>query len=186
MLFVLDHKIFTYVMTALTIYALFGDDLRLLFFTKSADWLFNLLTSISMLAFVFEIVISAIAKTEEYLFSFYFWLDVIATISLIFDISWVWDQITGVDDIEASQLGQLMRAGRGARVGTKAGRIVRIVRILRLVRIMKLYKHSKAALKNEDGSPKSSVQKTKALATKNAEASSAQRRTAFTERKAFS
>lgn len=45
-----------------------------------------------------------------------------------------------------------MRAGRGARVGTKAGRIVRIVRILRLVRIMKLYKHSQAALnKNEDG-----------------------------------
>ena len=146
MLFVLDHKVFTYIMTALTVYALFGDDLRLLFFTKSADWLFNLLTSISMLAFVVEIVISAIAKRDEYLFSFYFWLDVIATISLIFDISWVWDQITGVDDIEASQLGQLMRAGRGARVGTKAGRIVRIVRILRLVRIMKLYKHSKAAL----------------------------------------
>jgi len=57
MLFVLDHKVFTYVMTALTIHALFGDDLRLLFFTKSADWLFNLLTSISMLAFVFEIEI---------------------------------------------------------------------------------------------------------------------------------
>jgi hypothetical protein len=154
MLFVLDHKVFTYIMTALTIYALFGDDIRLLLFTKPADWVFDLLTSFSMLAFVVEIIISSIAK-KEYLFSFYFWLDVIATISLIFDISWVWDEITGVDDVEASQLGQLMRAGRGARVGTKAGRIVRIVRILRLVRIMKLYKHSKAALK-EDASPKSS------------------------------
>lgn len=39
-----------------------------------------------------------------------------------------------------------MRAGRGARAGTKAGRIVRIVRILRLVRIMKLYKHSQTAI----------------------------------------
>ena len=44
-----------------------------------------------------------------------------------------------------------MRAGRGARVGTRAGRIVRIVRILRLVRVMKLYKHSKAMAASEEG-----------------------------------
>ena len=102
MIIVLDHKVFTYIMTALTVYALFGDDLRLLFFTKSADFFFDLLTSISMLAFVVEIVISSIAKKDEYLFSFYFWLDVIATISLILDISWIWNEITGVDDVEAS------------------------------------------------------------------------------------
>jgi len=91
MLFVLDHKMFTYIMTALTIYALFGDDMRLLFFPKSADFTFNVLTSISMFAFIFEIVVSSTAKRDEYLFSFYFWLDVTATISLILDIGWVWD-----------------------------------------------------------------------------------------------
>lgn len=53
-----------------------------------------------MLAFILEIAMSSSAKGDEYLFSFYFWLDVIATMSLVFDISWVWDQITGVDDIE--------------------------------------------------------------------------------------
>lgn len=152
LLFILDHKVFTYIMTSLTIYALFGDDVRLLIFTKPADSVFNILTLIAMFAFICEIAISSIAKREEYLFSFYFWLDLIATLSLIFDISWLWDMMTGVDDIEASSLTQLMRAGRGARVGTKAGRIVRIVRILRLVRIMKLYKHSQAALKSEDES----------------------------------
>ena len=91
MLFILDHKVFTYIMTALTMYALFGDDFKLLLFQKSADSTFDVLTTISMAAFLFEIVVSSVAKTEEYLFSFYFWLDVIATISLIFDISWAWD-----------------------------------------------------------------------------------------------
>ena len=47
-----------------------------------------------MLAFVVEIVIFATVKRDGYLLIFYFWLDVIATISLIFDISLVWDQIT--------------------------------------------------------------------------------------------
>jgi hypothetical protein len=36
----------------------------------------------------------------------------------------------------------LARAGRGARIGTKAGRIARVVRLARLVRIVKLYKNS--------------------------------------------
>ena len=92
----LDHKWFTYVMTGLTIYALFGDDLRLLLFKKRSDTTFDIFTSIAMLAFIVEIVISSVVKKEEYLFSFYFWLDVISTVSLIFDISWVWDRITGV------------------------------------------------------------------------------------------
>ena len=142
MLFIIDHKAYIYIMTFLTVYALFGDDIRLVFFTKYEDFYFNIMTSIALFAFVVEIIISSLAKREEYLFSFYFWLDVISTMSLIFDISWIWDSLTGVDDVEASSLTQLMRAGRGARVGTKAGRIVRIVRILRLVRVMKLYKHS--------------------------------------------
>ena len=52
-----------------------------------------------MLMFILEILISSFAKKEEYLFSFYFWLDFISTVSLILDISWVWDAVTGVDDI---------------------------------------------------------------------------------------
>ena len=44
----------------------------------------------------------------------------------------------------------MARAGRGARIGTRAGRIVRIVRMLRLVRIVKLYKHAHQAIEEND------------------------------------
>mmetsp|Transcript_40550 Transcript_40550/g.61808 ORF Transcript_40550/g.61808 Transcript_40550/m.61808 type:complete len:92 (+) Transcript_40550:114-389(+) len=90
-------------MTTITVFALFGDDLKLLLTPKSADSTFDLLTLISMIAFILEIIISCLAKTE-YWNSFYFYLDVISTISLLFDISWFWESITGVDDIEGSQL----------------------------------------------------------------------------------
>ena len=91
-------------MTIITIYALLGDDIRVLCFQKSADMAFNIATIVSIFAFVIEIVITVIAKKEEYLFSFYFWLDVISTVSLFFDITFIWDPITGNDDYDASNL----------------------------------------------------------------------------------
>jgi hypothetical protein len=95
-----------------------------------------------MVAFILEIMISLMANKDKYRFSFFFWLDVISTCSLFFDISWVWDPVSEADDVDATSLTQLTRAGRGARAGTKAGRIVRIVRIIRLVRVGKLLKHT--------------------------------------------
>ena len=58
MLVVLESKVFTWIMTLLTVYALFGDDFRLLIFKKDVDNLFNSATVCSMLAFITEIVLS--------------------------------------------------------------------------------------------------------------------------------
>ena len=89
-------------MTIVTLYALFGDDLKLAFFPKSADETFNMITSMVLGIFVVEITINALTQ-ENYFNSFYFWLDVISTISLITDITWIWNAIIGQDeDYDAS------------------------------------------------------------------------------------
>ena len=74
--------------------ALFGDDIRQLAFSKEADDVFYILTIISMVLFLFEVVLASLVK-EDYFLSFYFWLDFISTVSLIFDIGWFWDAILG-------------------------------------------------------------------------------------------
>ena len=48
-----------------------------------------------------------------------------------------------------------MSASRGARVGTKAGRVVRIIRLVRLIRIVKLYKHAQNVI--EEGADKDKI-----------------------------
>ncbi len=48
-----------------------------------------------------------------------------------------------------------MSASRGARVGTKAGRVVRIIRLIRLIRIVKLYKHAQNVI--EEGTEKEKI-----------------------------
>ena len=87
----------TIFMTIITVYALFGDDVKLAFFPKSADETFNLITSIALGVFIIEITINALTQ-DDYFNSFYFWLDVISTLSLVTDITWIWNAMIGQDE----------------------------------------------------------------------------------------
>ena len=148
---IIDHWSFTTWMTILTIYALFGDDLRLLAFAKSADETFYGISVVCLFFFLAEVIAASFAK-ENYWLGFFFWLDVVATVSLIPDIGWIWDPIVGENSggTDAAQASQLARAGRASRAGTRAGRIIRIIRIIRLIRIVKLYKMAQEAREAKD------------------------------------
>lgn len=100
---VIDGSMFTSVMTFVTVYALFGDDLRLALFPADADILFVAFSSVAFFMFLLELVLQSLVKKgylalpacqRKYmnkkdwwrlvaLGSFYFWLDVIATASLV-------------------------------------------------------------------------------------------------------
>jgi len=145
----MNHWAVTLTITLVTLYALFGDDIKIAFFSKSADEAFNVITSIVLGIFVVEISINAWVQ-EGYLNSFYFWLDIVSTLSLITDIQWIWTLFVGQDEDysanNAEQAGQLARAGRGARIGTRAGRITRVIRLVRLIRIGRLWHKANARL----------------------------------------
>ena len=137
--------------TLITLYALFGDDIRMLSFTKAADSGFYILTAICMFFFMLEIVLCSIAR-EGYFLGFYFWLDLIATLSLLLDIGWFWNLLTGqTQDITSSRsLKGSSTAKKSASIGTKAGRIARVIRLIRLIRIVKLYKNANTAMLAEE------------------------------------
>lgn len=145
----MNHWSVTLAMTLVTFYALFGDDLKIAVFTKQDDYVFDYITTVALGLFSLEITLNALCQ-ENYFNSFYFWLDMISTISLITDISWIWNAIIGEqEDYSASnpeQAGQLARAGRGARIGTRAGRITRVIRLIRLIRVGRLWKQANSRL----------------------------------------
>ena len=166
------------VMSLITIWALFSDDVRLCATQLPADIGFEVVISICFFLFILEIILASYAKGQDYLYippnmfkilpgetlvtsikrqlaigSFYFWLDCIATLSLIFEIHW----IIG-DSLSAGV--QTANGGSAARSGARAGRIVRIVRMVRLIRLVRLYKYASkltaketqsAVISNEDG-----------------------------------
>ncbi len=85
---VIEGKYITVLMSMTTIFALFGDDLRLWLTDKSADPYFYAGLSLSFVFFTLEIFINS-CVVNDFKFSFFWWLDIIATLSLIPDIAWV-------------------------------------------------------------------------------------------------
>ena len=144
----LDHPITQIVMTVITIYALFLDDIRILCFHKSADNGFYFVTLIAMIAYTLEIILGSIAL-DGYFMSFFFWLDIVSTLSMIPDCGWIWfplmDSLTDNDSLQdrgTTDIAKTTRSGRVTRI------IIRIIRLMRLFRIVKLYKQVKAAEKS--------------------------------------
>jgi hypothetical protein len=153
----LDSAVIQIMMTIVTLYALIGDDLRLIYAPKMYDYVFTNLTITSLFLFSIEICLSSFGY-ENYLNSFFFWLDLVSTASLITDIepimNWVTGSGTSSDSTNPTTSASntntdsvsIARASRGAKIGSKAGRLTRVIRIIRLVRIVKLYKSANHAI----------------------------------------
>jgi hypothetical protein len=81
-------------------------------------------------------------------------LDIVSTISLVIDITWVFATVT--NDEEGSSdthditgnFKLLSKAGRGVRIGSRAGRIARITRLLRATKLNTIYHNSKINMMN--------------------------------------
>lgn len=82
----------------MTVYALFGDDFRQLVTTKAADPSFNIITIIVMAFFFLEITLSSMA-IEYYFLSLYFFLDLLATITMFTDVTFIWDKVVGNNEL---------------------------------------------------------------------------------------
>lgn len=126
------------VMFFFTVYALFGDDIRILVAPRSADNIFHAISFVYITLFFAELISLCLAK-PRYLFSFYFFIDLIATLSLLIDIPWVWDPIAGTSSMEEQETAQLLQPWAG-RISAASARAGRVVRLLRLVRIVQVYR----------------------------------------------
>ena len=89
---VIDNTIVVLIMTVVTVYALFFDDIRILVFPKSSDDFFYGITLLGMILFTIEIIIASYAK-DGYQGSFFYYLDIVSTVTMIPDCGWIWEPI---------------------------------------------------------------------------------------------
>lgn len=81
-------------MSTITVYSLFFDDIRTIAFDTTKDDICYGITCFCFASFAIEIFFASMAK-EGYFLSFFFWLDVVSTLSMIPDIGWIWDLMVG-------------------------------------------------------------------------------------------
>ena len=157
MLKLLEAQNVVKLMILFTLWSLFSNDIRLAVTPPQADIGFEIVISIIFFVFLFEIIILAYCKprycsipflrirpapskdeesswwsyfNRKFQFgSFYFWLDCIATFSLLMEMSWVVDQ-TSVSSVSGLPIYQ--NIGPSIRAGARASRIIRIGKLMRV------------------------------------------------------
>ena len=136
--------------TLLTVYSLVGDDIRTVAFNKEEDLAFDGINIVLMIIFGVEIILSSIAL-DNYFLSFFFFLDIISSASLILDVSIFTEIIflsTYTNNYSFSKIATQSKASRAAI------RAVRVVKLFRIIRIVKLYKSALNAQEINDGNIK--------------------------------
>jgi hypothetical protein len=139
------YSIFISVVTLVT---LFADDFRLIFFSPSFDDHFSVVAIVCMCVFGFEIIVLSLVM-EGYFLRYYFWLDMISTFTMLFDITWFANVIAGVGYQNASKVVKIAKASRTSKIGANS---TKLIRILRLIRLLKMHQHASNELKkaNDD------------------------------------
>ena len=82
---------------------------------------------------------------------FYFWLDLIATLSLISDITWIWYPLVGIvedQDVFNSEgyFDPRLVETKASWAAARVARIMKIIRLVWLIWIVKLYKLAQSAM----------------------------------------
>jgi hypothetical protein len=93
---IVDNYFFIGFMTTWTVVALFLSDIES-FCPREVDRPFDMVQTFLLFIFTLEVVLTAIAK-KDYLWSFFFWLDVISTISLLEDVTWMFNPLLGISE----------------------------------------------------------------------------------------
>lgn len=146
----IDGQMVTIVMTSFTLWALFGDDIRLYTTDKPADMYFYVSFNVMLVFFIAEIFVTSLV-VDDYKYSFFFWLDVIAAASLIPDIPYIIDELVIVFGSYPANANADFSPNSKGSAAVIASRMLKSFRLIRLVRIVKLYKYfTKSSTEEEE------------------------------------
>jgi len=99
---------------------------------SSNDSLYGVLLAI-FIVFSIECITLSIVQ-EGYFPYFFFWMDLVGTVSIILDIGWI------IPSSTMSVSGSILRATRAAKLGARYGRLLRLLRLLKFVRFLPCFK----------------------------------------------
>lgn len=135
---------------AMTLFVLFADPIRLLAAHKDDDFGFEVANSICLFSFIAEFIATTWSKTtweslrpmryKGFFNSFYWYLDLLAILSMFPDINWI---------ANGMSIGNLSESVGGNSSISGVGKIFRLMRLVRLVRLYKIFTEKRKRMKIE-------------------------------------
>jgi len=123
---------YTVLVGVFILFSLFSDDARLVATRPSADTAFYSLSVVTLVVLMVDCGLR-FWTVPEYRWTFTFGVDVLANLTILCDVGWIWDS-------KMSSSGRLIQTvGQASRVASRASAFVKIVRFVRMMRIIKMY-----------------------------------------------
>lgn len=137
---ILNSNYYVMLMIVITLIVLFIPDISNSLFNSSIDSPVDVFQTICFFFFSIEILANVLAL-PEYLCSFFFWLDLCSTLSLLLDVDYMMSPIYNSfgDNLNVNSKKATLSISKATSAG-RVTKILRIIRIIRIVRIVKLYK----------------------------------------------
>ena len=122
------------VLGAFLVVALFLTDIWVLARVESAgDVVLDAILFVILLSFAIEVVVQCLCE-DKYLGGFFFWMDILGTVSLVLDVSFLLGDV--LNNLTANvPSGAVLRAARAAKLGAKAGRLTRIIKLFKMLSV---------------------------------------------------
>mmetsp|Transcript_10023 Transcript_10023/g.22490 ORF Transcript_10023/g.22490 Transcript_10023/m.22490 type:complete len:1179 (-) Transcript_10023:11-3547(-) len=129
---IVENRLFQGFFMTLTFYALFVPDLDNLFGNPRSKYVLSIITTGVLFLFIIEIVMHCIGR-KNYVFRAYFWLDIVASLSLLPDTYFA-QTLLG----NSFAAGRTTRLTRFIRVASRSSKATRLNRLMRIVRVASL------------------------------------------------
>ena len=136
----LDGGIWMIASVVATITSLVAYDFTIAFLPKEVDISTDIILLVVFWFFFIELIVASLVR-QGYFLSFWFWLDFIAMISMIPDLTLLLDLFGAGDgeiNVANTQASKAGKSGRSA-VALKAIRMIRFSRLLRVLRVFKFF-----------------------------------------------
>ena len=133
---VLSDLRYQYASMALTLLCLYLHDLCYAAFPSSAD---DAVSGILLFTFIFfslELLLQCVCR-RNYAGSFFFFMDLIGTVSLIFDISFIVNQFWSTNPTTSSTASSHVTQSASVIRLTRFARVLRVIRLVRIVRLLR-------------------------------------------------
>lgn len=150
----LSSPLFVTLSVIVTILALYCDLIRAAATPPAADPFFGAII-ITCIAFLSLELLASCLFLPKYFLSFYFFIDLLAAVTLLLDIPIFFELITTYSESSSSHYGQhndvLTTVGTASHVGAKSARVAQSIRLLRLLRLYRL--HVQVQSQDNEASP---------------------------------
>ena len=129
------------------IISLFIDDVREICFPKSGDKYVDGYMTFCLSTFCLEFSLLLLVDRRKFLFSFFFYLDLVGIVSLLTEVYFLLNLESSsaasfhLSD-PANSFAKVAHVSKASKLGARAGRLLKLIRILKIVRVAKLYRET--------------------------------------------